>query len=40
MGRPFIINDEGFYYKLKKSLCINGKLFSIENKDKKTNKWF
>ena len=31
MGRPFIINDEGFYYKLKNGFCTNDKLFSIED---------
>ena len=28
---PFIINDEGFYYKLKNGFCTNDKLFSIED---------
>lgn len=34
---PFIINEKGFYYKLKKSLCTNDKLFSTDKESKKTN---
>ena len=37
MGRPFIINDECFYYKLKKSLCMKDKLFSMDYESEKTN---
>ncbi len=33
MGRPFIINDETIYYKLKCDFSMKGKKFSMRQKN-------